>query len=85
MDINTSRLLEQLVDRIVRAAEPPKEPYACPHCGGRIRLDVEPFFRRNRQILGVRAKCEQCNIEVAIDYAGPLPEWWVRPDEQDAR
>ena len=82
MNTNTSRLLEQLIDRIMRATEPPGESCTCPYCGGSIRLNIEPFFRRKRQIFGVHARCEQCNIEIATDYAGPSPEWWAKLDSE---
>jgi ssDNA-binding Zn-finger/Zn-ribbon topoisomerase 1 len=43
----------------------------CPECGGTLRINYGAYGRG----YGITAKCDDCEIGLAVDFTKPYPKW----------
>lgn len=70
-----NKLIDQLLDNLIRSSTPPEEIQVCPICGGKLHIRFGAYKRLGEDLFGANLDCESCSIGMAIDYAGPLPNW----------
>jgi len=71
------RRVKTLIDQLKRKASKPGELHSCPVCGGRLHVRFDIYSREHREIIGIHAWCEDCDVAITIDSA-ELPAWALR-------
>jgi hypothetical protein len=70
----SSKSFNKLVDSLLREELEPAEIQECPNCGGRLKIGFTLYASKGR-MLGIRLKCEDCKINMALDRGEPIPNW----------
>lgn len=82
MDNVDTTKLERLLDRLRKATSDPGRIHVCPVCGGCLQVEFEPYFRKQKEALGIRASCESCGVALAADYDQKWPAWLKKPQRR---
>lgn len=60
--------VRKMISSLVENQEYRSGKYVCPECGGSMDVQFEKYRRGVNEILGVHARCNDCDIAIALDY-----------------
>ena len=69
------KLIDQLLNKLIASETDPGKIHTCPICDGELHVQFAAYKRFDEDMFGVQIECMLCNIQMAIDYGGPLPVW----------
>jgi hypothetical protein len=73
--MNETKLITQLLEKLIKSDIAPEEIQLCPICKGELHVGFGAYKRGKQDLLGATAECRSCGTAVAIDYAGIPPAW----------
>ncbi len=72
--MDDAKLIDELLDKLIKSDSDPGEIHICPICGGEIHVWFGAYKRFERKF-GVTVDCKSCGIKMAVDYAISPPPW----------
>jgi hypothetical protein len=71
------KLIYEFIDNLIQSPKYPDEIQVCPICGGKLQVRFGAYKRYDEDLFGVTLTCENCVLNMAIDYAVAPPPWLV--------
>jgi hypothetical protein len=66
-----SKKLSKFIYGMAQSDYAPAEVQICPECFGILHITYGAYGRG----FGITAKCDDCNIGLAVDFDKPYPKW----------
>lgn len=78
-DNDSIESFRKMVYSLIQEEWKPDELQHCPECGGELHVRFEVYKSGDRRKLGVQVRCENCQVNLAMDGVEPIPKWAREP------